>query len=231
MQCVRNPNKYFPTKLKSRTWTSCVIHCVVFVCPLIQVLSIEWPTALVSVWHSKLIQSICTRQCTSVPFQQKASHPTTIACESASTTQPTALHCFAFEVWWRFGFLVGWGYFSSSDTGKQSGEKLNPAASCIQWVKWWSIHSGQDAAAPQFNPCSKAIRTTAIPQWSLLLTGCSCNIAVWETISVQLTLMFTLLVLSSNRNSGKILGCIRHTVIYSPLWVFSLNLHHKKWLN
>lgn len=28
----------------------------------------------------------------------------------------------------------------SSDTGKQLGEKLNPVASCTQWVKWWSIH-------------------------------------------------------------------------------------------
>lgn len=99
--------------------------------------------------------------------------PSHHCCESPNATQPTALHCFAFEVWSSFGFLVGWGYFSSSDTGKLLGAKLNPMASCIQWVKWWSIHSGQDAAASQFNPCSQAIRTTAIPQWSLLLAGCS----------------------------------------------------------
>ena len=85
--------------------------------------------------------------------------------------------CTAFELWWSFGFLVGWGYFTSSDSPQTQescrGEKLNPTASCIQWVKWWSIHSGQDAAAPQFNPCSQAIRTAAIPQWSLLRAGCS----------------------------------------------------------
>lgn len=111
----------------------------------------------------------------------------------------------------------------SSDTGKQSGEKLNPAASCIQWVKWWSIHSGQDAGAPQFNPCSRAIRTTAIPQWSLLLAGCSwwccslgndylaikanvCFISAffkqkfWEDIMLQLGTPFALWVLNLNRH-------------------------------
>ncbi len=82
------------------------------------------------------------------------------------TTHSVTLLC----VWGLMEFWVPGGmrllqlFRQSSDTGKQSGEKLNPAASCIQWVKWWSIHSGQDAAAPRFNPCSQAIRTTAIPQ-------------------------------------------------------------------
>jgi len=62
-------------------------------------------------------------------------------------------------------FLVGWGYFSSSDRGKLlgGGGELSPMASCARRVKWWSIHSGQDAAAPLFNPRSQAIRTAAIP--------------------------------------------------------------------
>lgn len=63
--------------------------------------------------------------------------------------------------------------FLPSDTGKQRGQKLNPAASCIQWLNWWSIGTGQDAAAWLLIPRSEAIRTAAITPWSLLPSRCS----------------------------------------------------------
>lgn len=121
----------------------------------------------------------------------------------SDTTHSVTLLC----LWGLLEFWLPWGYFSSSDTGKQSGEKLNPAASCIQWVKWWSIHSGQDAA---LHGLILALRQSGIQQsfnGAYYLLGAPGNMAVWETITSQLRLMFTLLVLSSDRKSGKILCC------------------------
>lgn len=63
-------------------------------------------------------------------------------CESANTYNP---HC-------RSPTFIYFFCLPQTDTGKQRGQKLNPAASCIQWLNWWSIGQGQDAAAPCLNP-------------------------------------------------------------------------------
>lgn len=116
----------------------------------------------------------------------------------------------------------------SSDTGKRSGEKLNPAASCIQWVKWWSIHSGQDAA-PQFNPCSQAIRTTAIPHWSLLLAGCSwwyCSLGN-DYLAIKANVRFTAAFFGLKFWKDIVLQLGRLFI----LWVLNLNRPCKQWLH
>lgn len=185
---------------------------------------------------------LCLAFQTDVKHLQKAMRKCVISAEGLApshhglwvsqryTTHSVTLLCLwgLMEFWVPGGMRLLQLLRQSSDTGKRSGEKLNPAASCIQWVKWWSIHSGQDAAAPQFNPCSQAIRTTAIPQWSLLLAGCSwwycslgndylpikanvCFISVlcgqkfWDDIVLQLGRPFTLWVLNLNRPYKKCL--------------------------
>lgn len=102
-------------------------------------------------------------------------------CHSRKRDLTQCHHCLWVSQSWnaplRSEFLVGWGYFWSTDSPQTQesswGEKLKPVALWFQWIKWWSIHTGQDAATLQFNPCSQAIRARAIPQCSLLFAACS----------------------------------------------------------
>lgn len=88
-------------------------------------------------------------------------------------SQSWITHSFVFEVCVPGGMRLLLLHRQTSDTGKQLGETLKPVALWFQWIKWWSIHTGQDAATLQFNPCSQAIRARAIPQCSLLFAACS----------------------------------------------------------
>lgn len=100
---------------------------------------------------------------------QVCKNPATIdlPVNQPKAAQPTALHCFVFEVWWRAQ--------TQREKKKQSkGESHPNPISFLHPVSQLVIHT-------LFNPCSQAIRTTAAPRWSLLLGA-----AVRETINLQL---------------------------------------------